>query len=225
MFKWSLTIVVWRNTVTKAFSTCRPTTIDSSRHLFNSDRSQLIIKSVSRSDYGEYICTAINKIAESSATIMLHVFGLFMLIVHWLISVNFGKVVLNDVSFQRPQRCLCQQSSRRCPWVSVCLCPVMSLATPILSCTGSTSIMDAKWWEANLKTITQMDPLFIKSCEFDVFVVDRKTPRAISTFLRVCWWSRIWGPLMVDCIPAWLSAPLETHQETCPFWVRLSCHI
>ncbi|KAA8591520.1 hypothetical protein FQN60_016894 [Etheostoma spectabile] len=38
------------------------------------DRSQLTIRSVARADYGEYICTATNKIAESSATIMLHVY-------------------------------------------------------------------------------------------------------------------------------------------------------
>ncbi|XP_044062563.1 neural cell adhesion molecule 1 isoform X2 [Siniperca chuatsi] len=51
-----------------------PVTFDPSRHQFNSDRSQLTIRSVARADYGEYICTATNKIAESSATIMLHVF-------------------------------------------------------------------------------------------------------------------------------------------------------
>ncbi|XP_068179689.1 neural cell adhesion molecule 1 [Antennarius striatus] len=51
-----------------------PMRFDPSHHLFNSDRSQLTIKSVARADYGEYICTAINKISESSATIMLHVF-------------------------------------------------------------------------------------------------------------------------------------------------------
>ncbi|XP_076593616.1 neural cell adhesion molecule 1 [Chaetodon auriga] len=51
-----------------------PMTIDPSHHHFNSDRSQLTITSVARADYGEYICTATNKIAESSATIMLHVF-------------------------------------------------------------------------------------------------------------------------------------------------------
>ncbi|XP_035527531.1 neural cell adhesion molecule 1 isoform X2 [Morone saxatilis] len=51
-----------------------PTTIDPSHHVFNSDRSELTIRSVARADYGEYVCTATNKIAESSATIMLHVF-------------------------------------------------------------------------------------------------------------------------------------------------------
>ncbi|XP_029307941.1 neural cell adhesion molecule 1 isoform X2 [Cottoperca gobio] len=51
-----------------------PVTFDPSHHQFNSDRSQLTIKSVARVDYGEYICTATNKIAESSATIMLHVY-------------------------------------------------------------------------------------------------------------------------------------------------------
>ncbi|XP_037532353.1 neural cell adhesion molecule 1 [Nematolebias whitei] len=51
-----------------------PVTFDPSHHQFNSDRSQLSIQSVARADFGEYICTATNKIAESSATIMLHVF-------------------------------------------------------------------------------------------------------------------------------------------------------
>ncbi|XP_074539291.1 neural cell adhesion molecule 1 [Halichoeres trimaculatus] len=51
-----------------------PTSFDSSRHQFNSDQSQLTITSVARADYGEYICTAKNKISESSATIMLQVF-------------------------------------------------------------------------------------------------------------------------------------------------------
>ncbi|XP_054639180.1 neural cell adhesion molecule 1 [Dunckerocampus dactyliophorus] len=43
-------------------------------HKFNSDRSQLTIRSVARDDYGEYVCTATNKITETSATIMLQVF-------------------------------------------------------------------------------------------------------------------------------------------------------
>uniref|UniRef100_A0A3P9IUV1 Neural cell adhesion molecule 1 n=1 Tax=Oryzias latipes TaxID=8090 RepID=A0A3P9IUV1_ORYLA len=51
-----------------------PVTFDPSRHHFNSDRSQLILNSVVRADFGEYICTAINKIAEDSATFTLHVF-------------------------------------------------------------------------------------------------------------------------------------------------------
>ncbi|KAG7229448.1 hypothetical protein INR49_012847 [Caranx melampygus] len=45
-----------------------------SRHQYNSDHSELIIHSVNREDYGEYVCTATNKIAEDSATIMLDVF-------------------------------------------------------------------------------------------------------------------------------------------------------
>ncbi|XP_054869316.1 neural cell adhesion molecule 1 isoform X1 [Amphiprion ocellaris] len=51
-----------------------PESFDPSHHHFNSDRSQLTIWSVARADYGEYICTATNKIAESSATFMMHVF-------------------------------------------------------------------------------------------------------------------------------------------------------
>ncbi len=49
--------------------------IDLSHHHFNSDRSELFIRSVARDDYGEYVCTATNKIAESSDTITLHVYG------------------------------------------------------------------------------------------------------------------------------------------------------
>ncbi|XP_014826357.1 PREDICTED: neural cell adhesion molecule 1-like isoform X1 [Poecilia mexicana] len=51
-----------------------PIEADPSRHVFNSDHSQLTIQSVVRDDFGEYVCTAKNKIAESSATFMLHVF-------------------------------------------------------------------------------------------------------------------------------------------------------
>lgn len=51
-----------------------PVQFNPSRHYFNSDRSQLTIKSVAREDFGEYVCTATNKLAESSATITLHVF-------------------------------------------------------------------------------------------------------------------------------------------------------
>ncbi|KAM6994176.1 neural cell adhesion molecule 1 [Tautogolabrus adspersus] len=51
-----------------------PMLFDPSHHQFNSDHSQLTIRSVARADYGEYVCTAKNKISESSAFIMLHVF-------------------------------------------------------------------------------------------------------------------------------------------------------
>ncbi|KAF0045126.1 hypothetical protein F2P81_001655 [Scophthalmus maximus] len=52
----------------------RPSKFDPSHHRFNSDSSELTIRSVAIADYGEYICTAVNKIAEDSATIVLHVF-------------------------------------------------------------------------------------------------------------------------------------------------------
>lgn len=42
----------------------------------------------------------------------------------------------------------------------------------------------------------------------------------VSMLLRVCWWLRRWCPLMVDCIPAWLSASLEMHQEMLHYTVR-----
>lgn len=51
-----------------------PVPLDPPRHQFNSDRSELSILSVTREDYGEYVCTATNKIGESTATIVLHVF-------------------------------------------------------------------------------------------------------------------------------------------------------
>ncbi|XP_047191993.1 neural cell adhesion molecule 1 isoform X1 [Scophthalmus maximus] len=51
-----------------------PSKFDPSHHRFNSDSSELTIRSVAIADYGEYICTAVNKIAEDSATIVLHVF-------------------------------------------------------------------------------------------------------------------------------------------------------
>ncbi|XP_035020725.2 neural cell adhesion molecule 1 isoform X1 [Hippoglossus stenolepis] len=51
-----------------------PLSLDPFRHQFNSDRSQLTIRAVARADFGEYICTAANKIGEDRATIMLHVF-------------------------------------------------------------------------------------------------------------------------------------------------------
>ncbi|CAG12882.1 unnamed protein product [Tetraodon nigroviridis] len=78
-----------------------PTTIDSSHHQFNSDRSQLIIKSVTKSDYGEYTCTAINKIAESSATMKLHVFealGVFVSAEQQIVSVGERVSVSCNVS-------------------------------------------------------------------------------------------------------------------------------
>ncbi|XP_014011400.1 neural cell adhesion molecule 1-A isoform X4 [Salmo salar] len=50
-----------------------PDSSDKSRYKYNSDKSELIISSVVRSDHGEYICTAKNKISESSAMIMLDV--------------------------------------------------------------------------------------------------------------------------------------------------------
>uniref|UniRef100_A0A8C4ZH90 Neural cell adhesion molecule 3 n=1 Tax=Gadus morhua TaxID=8049 RepID=A0A8C4ZH90_GADMO len=50
-----------------------PVHSDLRRYQFNSDQSELTICAVSRADYGEYICTARNKIGESTGTIELHV--------------------------------------------------------------------------------------------------------------------------------------------------------
>ncbi|XP_058602559.1 neural cell adhesion molecule 1 isoform X3 [Onychostoma macrolepis] len=50
-----------------------PSTSDESRHKYNSDKSQLTISAVTRSDFGEYVCTAANKIGENTATFILDV--------------------------------------------------------------------------------------------------------------------------------------------------------
>lgn len=69
-------------------SAFRPASFDPSRLQYNSDHSELIIHSVNKADYGEYICTATNKISEDSATIMLDVFGWFSS-VQWLLQTCF----------------------------------------------------------------------------------------------------------------------------------------
>ncbi|XP_076006476.1 neural cell adhesion molecule 1 isoform X2 [Genypterus blacodes] len=51
-----------------------PVKLDPLHHQFNSDRSLLTILSVAKEDFGDYVCKATNKIAESSAAITLHVF-------------------------------------------------------------------------------------------------------------------------------------------------------
>ncbi|XP_039506733.1 neural cell adhesion molecule 1 [Pimephales promelas] len=50
-----------------------PSTFDDSRYKYNTDKSALTISAVTRSDFGEYICTANNKIGENSATFTLDV--------------------------------------------------------------------------------------------------------------------------------------------------------
>ncbi|XP_060756264.1 neural cell adhesion molecule 2 [Neoarius graeffei] len=50
-----------------------PATSDSSRYIYNSDKSMLIIPDVARSDSGNYACTAVNKIGEASSTFTLDV--------------------------------------------------------------------------------------------------------------------------------------------------------
>ncbi len=52
-----------------------PSTSDDSRHKYNSDKSELTISAVTRSDFGEYVCTAANKIGENTATFILDVSG------------------------------------------------------------------------------------------------------------------------------------------------------
>ncbi|XP_016095744.1 neural cell adhesion molecule 1-B [Sinocyclocheilus grahami] len=50
-----------------------PSPADDSRYKFNSDKSELTISAVTRSDFGEYVCIATNKIGENSATFILDV--------------------------------------------------------------------------------------------------------------------------------------------------------
>ncbi|KAI4893836.1 hypothetical protein NFI96_020825, partial [Prochilodus magdalenae] len=50
-----------------------PPTSDSSRYIYNSDKSELIIPAVARSDFGEYVCTAANKLGDDSAAFILDV--------------------------------------------------------------------------------------------------------------------------------------------------------
>ncbi|XP_035275664.1 neural cell adhesion molecule 1 isoform X1 [Anguilla anguilla] len=50
-----------------------PPLSDATRHRFNSDRSELTIPSVVRSDFGEYTCVAANKIGETRASFTLDV--------------------------------------------------------------------------------------------------------------------------------------------------------
>ncbi|XP_057689188.1 neural cell adhesion molecule 1 [Corythoichthys intestinalis] len=78
-----------------------PALYDPTHHTFNSDNSQLTIRSVVREDYGEYICTATNKISESSATVMLHVFEtpeVSLTVEHLNISVGESVAVACNVS-------------------------------------------------------------------------------------------------------------------------------
>ncbi|KAB5532960.1 hypothetical protein PHYPO_G00126080 [Pangasianodon hypophthalmus] len=66
-----------------------PETSDSSRYLYNSDKSKLTIPGVARSDFGRYVCSAVNKIGEDSATFTLDVSELP------LVSLSQSEVVLN----------------------------------------------------------------------------------------------------------------------------------
>ncbi|TSK20187.1 Neural cell adhesion molecule 1 [Bagarius yarrelli] len=50
-----------------------PDTSDSSRYIYNSDKSMLFIPGVVRSDSGKYVCTASNKIGEDSTAFTLDV--------------------------------------------------------------------------------------------------------------------------------------------------------
>ncbi|KAL1259968.1 hypothetical protein QQF64_010545 [Cirrhinus molitorella] len=50
-----------------------PSSFDDSRYKYNSDKSELTISAVTRSDFGEYVCTAVNKIGENRASFILDV--------------------------------------------------------------------------------------------------------------------------------------------------------
>ncbi|KAF5907171.1 neural cell adhesion molecule 1-like isoform X2, partial [Clarias magur] len=53
-----------------------PQASDSSRYIYNSDKSKLIIPGVARSDFGNYVCTAANKIGKDHASFTLDVIEL-----------------------------------------------------------------------------------------------------------------------------------------------------
>uniref|UniRef100_A0A8C1DFN5 Neural cell adhesion molecule 3 n=1 Tax=Cyprinus carpio carpio TaxID=630221 RepID=A0A8C1DFN5_CYPCA len=58
---------------TPSISWTLPSTSDPSRHKYNSDKSELTISAVTRSDFGEYVCTATNKIGNNTAKFILDV--------------------------------------------------------------------------------------------------------------------------------------------------------
>ncbi|ROL41410.1 Neural cell adhesion molecule 1-A [Anabarilius grahami] len=62
-----------KGTPTPNISWILPSSSDDSRIKFNTDKSELTISAVTRSDYGEYVCTATNKIGENTATFVLDV--------------------------------------------------------------------------------------------------------------------------------------------------------
>ncbi|XP_067266869.1 neural cell adhesion molecule 1-A isoform X3 [Chanodichthys erythropterus] len=62
-----------KGTPTPNISWILPSSSDESRIKFNTDKSELTISAVTRSDYGEYVCTATNKIGENTATFVLDV--------------------------------------------------------------------------------------------------------------------------------------------------------
>ncbi|XP_061073385.1 neural cell adhesion molecule 1 isoform X2 [Conger conger] len=67
-----------------------PPMSDDSRYKFNSDRSELTIPAVVRSDFGEYACVAKNKIGESRANFVLDV------TVHPTVSLNKAVMVVES---------------------------------------------------------------------------------------------------------------------------------
>lgn len=71
LYQW--TIVAKR--LSFCISPLSPSTFDDSRYKYNTDKSELTISAVTRSDFGEYICMASNKIGENSATFILDVSG------------------------------------------------------------------------------------------------------------------------------------------------------
>uniref|UniRef100_A0A8C1TDF0 Neural cell adhesion molecule 3 n=1 Tax=Cyprinus carpio TaxID=7962 RepID=A0A8C1TDF0_CYPCA len=58
---------------TPSISWTLPSTSDPSRHKYNSDKSELTISAVTRSDFGEYVCMATNTFGENTAKFILDV--------------------------------------------------------------------------------------------------------------------------------------------------------
>lgn len=132
----------------------RPVEFNPSRHHFNSDSSQMTIQSVVRKNFEEYVCTATNKIAESSAAIMLQVFG-------WFDCVSFRKqLCFSQISDQKNTFCLFLsvrvQLQAVCEWWIMCWwlmrwCPLMVDCIPA-------------WPSVLLEMHQEMSPYTVRRC-------------------------------------------------------------
>ena len=136
---------------------------DPSHHQFNSDRSELTIQSVVRSDYGEYICTAKNKIAEDTATIMLHVFGWFLFL--WCGCLIYFIFLYNSHNLSWWRTCFISEAPE--VFVSVEEYRVYSVGQRVLvSCNVSGHPQPELYWvnkQNGHKLVRLQEPIHLKS--------------------------------------------------------------